>query len=82
MTKQHRIIIWTIERTTANATALLEKLMTVFEQTATWPADALRAARTIAAQVEACKSLDWTSVAVTEAARDWGWVLEWETVTV
>lgn len=78
MTKRHRQTARTIERTIANATARLEKLMTVFEETLTWSADAIRAARTIAAQVEACKSLDWTPAAVTAAARDWGWVLEWE----
>lgn len=78
MTKRHRITAQTIERTVANATTRLDKLMTVFEETMAWPADAIRAARTIAAQVEACKSLDWTPAAVTEAARDWSWVLEWE----
>lgn len=79
MTKRHRITARTIERTTASsATALLEKLMAVFEETLTWPADAIRAARTIAAQVEACKSLDWTPAAVTAAATTWGWVLDWE----
>ena len=78
MIKRHRLTAQTIERTVANAVARLDKLMAVFERTATWPADAIRAARTIAAQVEACKSLDWTPAAVTAAARDWGWVLEWE----
>lgn len=78
MTKRHRITARTIERTTANAVSLLERLMATFEETMTWPADALRAARTIAAQVEACKGLDWTPTAVTAAARDWGWVLDWE----
>jgi hypothetical protein len=78
MTKRHRITIQTIERITANAVTLLEKLMATFEETMTWPVDALRAARTIAAQIEACKSLDWTPAAVTAAARDWGWVLDWE----
>ena len=78
MTKRHRLTTQKIERTVANAVALLEKLMVVFEETMTWPADAIRAARTIADQVEACKSLDWTPAAVTTAARDWESVLEWE----
>ena len=82
MTKRHSLIIRKTERTTANAVSLLERLMAVFEETLAWPADAIRAARTIAAQVEACKSLDWTPETVTAAARDWSWVLEWETVTV
>jgi len=79
-TKKQRTTATAIERTIANAIALLQKLYPAFEETLSWPEDAFRAVRTILQQQVASQSLDCVPATVTRAIANWAWVLDYEGV--